>query len=245
MILVASHTDCSHSRAMHNSLNSKQLPSDHFIQIPTLIWLKTFQSPTSHLWSHVIKFLTTNTDLLKVNLYYTLEPYSVQTMMPSVVLWLGSVLEHSAVSFHAIKCKNQTHLQFKIAFTQIKMPLPSPILTQKIKEYSSRHEANYFPFHWWFLNDTVSCAVVLIRDKESCLVCQAGWRSKNHQIIYGLFKSTISSYNYIMNTYIDRSSCHNLLPWHVTMGSHPDDGGSWFLQNIHTFLHFLESSTLL
>jgi hypothetical protein len=56
---------------------------------------------------------------------------------------------------------------------------------------------------------------------------------------------TISSYNYTVNNYVERSSCHNLLPWHVTVGSHPDDGGSWFLQNVHIFLHFLESSTLL
>ena len=145
----------------------------------------------------------------------------------------------------AMKFKNQMHLQFKIAFTQFKMSLASPILTQKIKEYSSLHKENYFPFHWWFLNDTVLCAeVVLIRDKESCLVCQVGW-SKNHQIVYGLFKNTISSYNYIVNNYVERSSCHNLLPWHVTVGSHPDDRGSWFFQNVHTFLNFLESSTLL
>ena len=134
------------------------------------------------------------------------------------------------------------HLQFKIAFTQFKMPLPSPILMQKIK-YSSLHKENYFPFHWWFLNDTASCAEdVLIRDKESCLVCQAGWRCKNHQIFYGSFKNIISSHNYIVNNHVKRSSCHNLLPWHVMVGSHPDDGGSWFLQNVHTFLHFLESN---
>jgi hypothetical protein len=63
--------------------------------------------------------------------------------------------------------------------------------------------------------------------------------------MYGLFKNTFSSYNYTVNNYAESNSCHNLLPWHVMVGSHPYDGGSWFLQNVDTFLHFLESSTLL